>query len=139
MFLFITILSFSPLPCTNSNTSHVLIYHAKQLSEIPSEAFKYISCSYLSCCNNICVGSITIQIHLMFLFIMSCPTSIIAGVWFKYISCSYLSMRKKKLYVVAWNSNTSHVLIYLYWGFALGGIDWNSNTSHVLIYPLHFW
>ena len=123
--------------CNNSNTSHVLIYlEQADTTEIFEQLFKYISCSYLSdrrrtavttglefkyiSCSYLSLsgkfcqfGYDAIQIHLMFLFIISplerFPKSVSIQIhlmflfifWFykqaninfifKYISCSYLS------------------------------------------------
>ena len=54
----------------NSNTSHVLIYQQTAVARFTLAVFKYISCSYLSCCRRYSDSTnMVIQIHLMFLFI----------------------------------------------------------------------
>ena len=91
MFLFIG--SCSPLQSScsaYSNTSHVLIYRKVYHGTILYDAFKYISCSYLSFNN---------------------PTAI-SSYLFKYISCSYLSRSAGNENSFTIYSNTSHVLIY---------------------------
>ena len=52
--------------------------------------FKYISCSYLSISSTSSAQTFSIQIHLMFLFIQACVSSL----------------------TILYYSNTSHVLIY---------------------------
>ena len=114
MFLFISfkggfsmpkILSFKYISCSYLSSARGGLF----LSINP---FKYISCSYLSLLHIQYPFSYHIQIHLMFLFI------------------TLLSL----LTLLASNSNTSHVLIYLYYAGNGCWYDLNSNTSHVLIY-----
>ena len=76
--------------------------------------FKYISCSYLS--QEVFPSSfhdLSIQIHLMFLFISISIALFAFSIVFKYISCSYLSQFRKDFVNLRGHSNTSHVLIYL--------------------------
>ena len=77
---------------SDSNTSHVLIYLSEIMLLSYADRFKYISCSYLSFhIGPLRLNNLGIQIHLMFLFIItSVPIST----------------------EIIMNSNTSHVLIY---------------------------
>ena len=77
MFLFITIPALRPSLFLHLNTSHVLIYHRYINFAKAVNAFKYISCSYLSVFG-----------LLYFRF----------SIRFKYISCSYLSAAGKRYF-----------------------------------------
>ncbi len=120
---------------TYSNTSHVLIYQLRDMYVFPSFfKFKYISCSYLSGKRHRAGVQYQIQIHLMFLFINSFIPTVPLHPLFKYISCSYLSYTVAYRCVCSYNSNTSHVLIYLEQIRPHLPTLLHSNTSHVLIY-----
>ncbi len=76
----------------------------------------------------------TIQIHLMFLFIQGSQQERDRFPAFKYISCSYLSFNGLLSETMEFDSNTSHVLIYHGGDGQLIPVIRHSNTSHVLIY-----
>ena len=114
MFLFI-LNSFRPTGfISDSNTSHVLIYHKANFRQCVAVGFKYISCSYLS----------------QFFF------NSFRGLSFKYISCSYLSM------AVNMENMLNAIFKYISCSYLSSVSDGevelvtNSNTSHVLIYPI---
>ena len=98
----------------DSNTSHVIVYHAK----VPGAA-KYL-----------------IQIHLMLLFIYVKEKNFSKQAKFKYISCYCLSVPMLPFSCTYRYSNTSHVIVYLdrhnTWLLSVQ----HSNTSHVIVY--HF-
>ena len=121
-----------------SNTSHVLIYRYGLHYIHQIFLFKYISCSYLSSDNQ----NETLR-KMIFKYISCSYLSNITHfntilIIFKYISCSYLSKNSLPLPLFSANSNTSHVLIYLYSPVYLNHLQYYSNTSHVLIYQYNF-
>ena len=93
MFLFIVFLVYFSLRVTDSNTSHVLIYHNRD-----------------SLVDWITSDSNTSHV---LIYLTTSKTAYSAST-FKYISCSYLSSALNWFFPVSSNSNTSHVLIYLY-------------------------
>ena len=97
----------------HSNTSHVSIY-LSTLS-VAFSTFLYSNTSHVliyQILQRKCGGSIGIQIHLMFLFIINVVQYCNWYRLFKYISCSYLSEAAMKMFCYHLYSNTSHVLIY---------------------------
>ena len=113
MLLFIMAIIFLHSIILNSNTSHVIIYPKERLIKLKEDAFKYISCYYLSWNPRtiLCLMEYSntshviiylyqsleasaergIQIHLMLLFIHACHQNDFLPKSFKYISCYYLS------------------------------------------------
>ena len=111
-------LRYSPGPLY-SNTSHVIVYLGNKRGSLHrTETFKYISCYCLSNIKQSSGLSLSIQIHLMLLFIL--PPS--------------RKERKKN------NSNTSHVIVYHAVCFGQDPFSLHSNTSHVIVYqPFLTW
>ena len=92
MFLFIQGFKWAGWLSRHFNTSHVLIYPGVQMGWLASQAFQYISCSYLSARARLC------RHHSSKFQYISCSylsdlllTRLMLTITFQYISCSYLS------------------------------------------------
>ena len=95
-----------------SNTSYVLVYRSDLFSSNINSKFKYILCSYLSLSCRTGTLILTIQIHLMFLFIIIPSFLSNQSHTFKYILCSCLSQFIFWQDIKERHSNTSYVLVY---------------------------
>ena len=139
----------------DSNTSHVIIYHAYfDINEFRA-SFKYIPCYHLSATNSWQRDKKVIQIHPMLSFIrlisylpislrhsntshvIIYPVRSLPIPWsvsFKYIPCYHLS----NMYVV--NMSATEIQIHPMLSFISlseehAALSEYSNTSHVIIYP----
>ena len=122
-------------PC-RFNTSHVTLYHMKDIFEKVSEKFQYITCYSLS------LPIHTHYCHSSFQYITcySLSTADVAyfaeGWKFQYITCYSLSMKFHLLMLTIGCFNTSHVTLYPLSNGKMKNPGVCFNTSHVTLYPL---
>ena len=161
MLFFISVVFEISATPANSNTSHVILYHNRNIAGMRRKWFKYISCyslstlptspchftlgfKYISCYSLSLAVSVLAVSVLAFKYI-SCYSLSIAflstirgDLKFKYISCYSLSSLQSTVTTSFAHSNTSHVILYRCPLTAICISETDSNTSHVILYPHAF-